>query len=347
MESHNYVCQICNKSFLYKNGLSKHLSYTHKIDLKDYYDKYMKKNKEGICPVCGKNTSFRSFKNGYTKLCKNCLNKSKFPSTVEYWIYHGYSREESIKKVSLFQQEQSKKVKNRVSNTTIEYWVHKGFSEEEAREKIKERQAVGRLDKFIERYGEIEGKKRWEQRQLKWQKTLNNKSIEERERINKLKGITLENMIRKWGIIDGTEKYNDWKTAVRGHFQKSISDISQELFFKILDFIEDKENVKFGKHNKEFYVFANNRIYYYDFTYKNKIIEFNGDIFHANPKIYNDDDYPNPYNKKLLAKTIWELDDIKINVAKNLGYDVLIIWERDYKKNKKNELLKCLQFLNI
>ena len=48
-------------------------------------------------------------------------------------------------------------------------------------------------------------------RQIKWQTTLKNKSIDERNRINNLKGITLENMIRKWGEVDGPEKYMDWR----------------------------------------------------------------------------------------------------------------------------------------
>lgn len=341
-----YHCKICNKSFKYKEGLSKHLSYTHKIDLKDYYDEFFKKPNEDICPVCNNKTIFRSFRDGYTKLCNNCLNKSKFPSNKEYWIYHGYSIEDAEKNVSKFQSEQSKKVKNRTNTASLNYWINKGYSVDEAKNKLKERQSTVSKLNYIKRYGEDEGIKRWKARQIQWQNTLHNKSEEEQARINKLKGITLENMIRKWGVIDGAEKYNDWKMAVRGHFQKSISAVSQELFFNILNLIDDKENVRFGKHNKEFFIFDNNRLYFYDFKYKNKIIEFNGDMFHANPKIYDENSFPNPYNKKLNAKTIWKFDDIKLNAIKKLQYDVLIIWEKDYKENKEKEFRKCMQFLS-
>lgn len=98
---------------------------------------------------------------------------------------------------------------------------------------------------------------------------------------------------------------------------------------------------------KNFFVYENKRLFYYDFKYKNKIIEFNGDLFHANPNIYEENQCPNPYKKLLTAKTIWENDSLKINTIKKLGYEVLIIWETDYKKDKQSELLKCLQFLDI
>lgn len=67
-----------------------------------------------------------------------------------------------------------KKMRNTISNnlqnqnTRIEYYLKMGLGLCEAIEARKERQSVGRLDKFIERYGETEGKKRWQKRQIKW-----------------------------------------------------------------------------------------------------------------------------------------------------------------------------------
>lgn len=348
MKHNNFICQICKKEFKYKKGLSKHLSYTHKIDLKEYYDSYIKKDNEGICPVCKKETNFRNFRDGYRKLCDLCINKSKFPSNKEYWIYHGFSEKESIKKCSKFQQEQSKKVKNRANCRSINYWIKAGLSEEEAINKVKEIQSTNSLNNFIKRYGKKKGKIKWKERQAKWQETLQNKPLKEKQRINSLKGITLENMIRKWGEIDGPEKYNDWKNAIikNGNRSGSISHISQELFFILLKDIKDKNNVKFGKHNKEFYIKYKNKCYFYDFKYKNKIIEFNGDLFHANPKLYEDYDNPNPYNKNLTAKQIWNIDNIKMQLAKNKGYEILVIWESEYKKDKNSQITICKNFIN-
>jgi hypothetical protein len=340
-----FICEECNNVFKYKKGLSKHLTYTHKISQKEYYDKWLKIN-EDKCQVCKKKTDFLNFSRGYRKLCDNCINLSKFPSNIEYWIYHGFKKEESLEKVKEFQISQCKKVKKHSNDATLEYWSKKGYFGEEAKLKIKNRQSTFTLKKCIEKYGEIEGILRWKNRQILWQKTLQSKSPEEKKRINQLKGITLENMIRKYGEIDGTEKYNDWKISLSGR-GKSISTISQELFFKILEKIKDKENVKFGKHNKEFLIKHNKKIFYYDFKYKNNIIEFNGDLFHANPNIFKEEDFPDFYHRDRSAKQIWKLDKFKLDLLTNKRFNILIIWEKEYKENKNKEIEKCLQFLNL
>lgn len=61
------------------------------------------------------------------------------------------------------------------------------------------------------------------------------------------------------------------------------------------------------------------------------IIEYFGDFYHCNPKIYSED-YFNPKIKKT-AREIWELDEIRIKIFINNGYNVIIIWEKDFKEN--------------
>ena len=48
---------------------------------------------------------------------------------------------------------------------------------------------------------------------------------------------------------------------------------------------------------------------------------------------------------KLTAKDIWEYDYYKTNIAIENGFDVLIIWESEYNKNKKEVINKCINFL--
>jgi len=59
-------CEICGKQ---SKRLGQHVSKTHKISAKDYYDKYLKQPNEGICPICGKETPFLGIFIGYQKHC--------------------------------------------------------------------------------------------------------------------------------------------------------------------------------------------------------------------------------------------------------------------------------------
>jgi len=62
-------CKICNFECKSKGGLSNHIRQKHNITAKEYYDEYLKQENEGICPVCGKPTNFRSFSFGYSIYC--------------------------------------------------------------------------------------------------------------------------------------------------------------------------------------------------------------------------------------------------------------------------------------
>jgi hypothetical protein len=65
-------------------------------------------------------------------------------------------------------------------------------------------------------------------------------------------------------------------------------------------------------------------------------------MFHANPLIYDKDDCPNPFNKKLSSSQIWEKDkDRNDFVTAHSGY-ILTIWESDFKNNKENIISYCV-----
>ena len=71
-----YKCQLCGKEILTINGLVNHLQLNHNISTKDYYDKYMKKEGEGICKICGKEAKFHNLNMGYKPTCSiNCGRK--------------------------------------------------------------------------------------------------------------------------------------------------------------------------------------------------------------------------------------------------------------------------------
>lgn len=71
-----YICEICKQDGLTNNNFCKHIK-NHNILPKEYYDKYLKKENEGICPTCGKETSFINIIKGYAWHCnQKCANNN-------------------------------------------------------------------------------------------------------------------------------------------------------------------------------------------------------------------------------------------------------------------------------
>jgi hypothetical protein len=63
-----YKCFICGELY---SPFGKHLISVHNITSKDYYDKFMKKENEGKCKICGKETRFGRMCTGYSNYCSN------------------------------------------------------------------------------------------------------------------------------------------------------------------------------------------------------------------------------------------------------------------------------------
>ena len=61
-------CQICHEPFENLKYLQPHLR-KHSISSREYYDKYLRKPEEGLCTVCGRETTFLSITKGYSRHC--------------------------------------------------------------------------------------------------------------------------------------------------------------------------------------------------------------------------------------------------------------------------------------
>ena len=167
------------------------------------------------------------------------------------------------------------------------------------------------------------------------------------------KVFTKEWYIKKYGE-DGEKKYierakkiseNSFFRSFNKTNKNNWSKVSQELFWEIYKRINDRfKNIYFGELNHEYGCETNNN---FDFVVldNKKIIEFNGDKFHANPIFFNENDVPIKFiNKKAIE--IWEQDLEKNNKAINNGYAIKVVWESDFKKNKEKIILECIDFLN-
>ena len=108
-------CLICNREFNNIISLSRHLR-SHKISSKDYYDKYLKKDGEGICPMygripsCKKYTKFRSW-----RYLKHCSTRC---STLEHDVKVKY-KQTNLKRYDVENPLQNKKIREKIKQTNL------------------------------------------------------------------------------------------------------------------------------------------------------------------------------------------------------------------------------------
>lgn len=166
------------------------------------------------------------------------------------------------------------------------------------------------------------------------------------------KVFTLDWFIQKYGEELGKQKYQERSDKISkqtvGHNRNKnnhsqCSKVSQELFwelYKQLDFNE----VYFMELNHEY---SCGTAQNFDFVVvdNKKVIEFNGDKWHANPKLFEENDIIMPGFLNMKAKQIWQKDILKQNKVVKNGYEIKIIWESDYYKNKEKVILECINFL--
>lgn len=377
-----FICPITNREFKSISGLGIYLTKTLKYNHKEYYDNII--NGETIkCHFCNNTGRFVSLSKGYTNLCKSneCISKSRSTYTIEgimynklcskeeaeiifdklklnnknknkqisnnltklqlkensnrskeYWIKRGFTENEAIENISNIQKKNAlyhvdklktddiyKEEWTNKQTLSLQYWLNKEYTKEEAKQKLRERQQTFSLQKCIDKYGEIEGLKRWQQRQDKWLATMDAKSPDEKLEINRKK------MLNNSGYSKQSQELF-W--AIQNKF-KNNNIVFQEL--------SNREVIMYNKEINNMY-----KIDFVDFTNK-KIIEYNGDFWHCNPELYNES-YFNKVKQKN-AKDIWEYDRIKLDYMKNKGYDILVIWEKDFKHNKEKIIQECVEFI--
>lgn len=149
------------------------------------------------------------------------------------------------------------------------------------------------------------------------------------------------------------ERYNVNNARCLGKkSNNSHSKISLKLFFDIYDALLDSliDSTYWYCFNgeKKFQVGPNKDIYI-DFVIDNikLAIEFNGDYWHANPKIYKENDLlKRPGGKLIKARQIWDWDKFRKEFLEFNGYKLITIWEADYRNNPDLVLQNCLQEIN-
>ena len=70
------------------------------------------------------------------------------------------------------------------------------------------------------------------------------------------------------------------------------------------------------------------------------MVEFFGDYWHAHPEKYNCDDI---VHHDKTAYEIWAHDEKRIDTLTSNGYDVYIVWEKDYKNDELQTLSRLVE----
>ena len=106
-------CKICNKKYKNYKSLSLHIRQTHKIESQSYFDKYLKKEDDGKCAVCGKPTNFKSLSMGYYTHCSHdCSVKDENVILKSKETLHKNYGEEGLKNPIIRQKAEQTSMKN-------------------------------------------------------------------------------------------------------------------------------------------------------------------------------------------------------------------------------------------
>ena len=320
-----YKCLECNLEISSKNyAISRHVK-KHNILFHDYIKKHYKLvngnfdtcgfcDKEAI-PVFQINHDKREYSinydNGYFCQTQECKNKISLDILGHEYIPKVYekigSRSEYLCKLYKININEAKKLK--YDNNRNEFFDNSILS-------------------FQKKYGEVEGKVRYDKRI---------EGIVKNTARNKFP-CTLENFIKKYGFEIGEKKYNErcekisytsskdffiekygiekaneiWKNKYK------ISKISKKS--KIIASILDTLNIRYQTEKN-----INSKFVDYYLTDFNIVIEYFGDYWHANPKVYESNFYISQL--KMNAMDVWKKDKERFSEIKQNIDSIIVIWE--------------------
>lgn len=228
----------------------------------------------------------------------------------------------------------------------------KGWTIEEFNNYNKSRSST--LENFVKRYGEEEGLIKWD---IYCERQRYTTSIEyfkskygDKEGSVKWKEFC-ENRGNSMDINFISKKYNvdiagaEQILSERYSNPAFVSNLEKQFVDDILPIVGD--NVYTYK-TKQFCIWSAelHSPLFYDITSskKKKIIEFNGNYWHCNPKFYTEDFIISQSGRT--AKEVWQRDQLKRKSAEDRGFSVLDIWEDDYVKSPSEVLKKINQWWN-
>jgi len=181
----------------------------------------------------------------------------------------------------------------------------------------------------LEKYGFIHNSKSQKIKDQKKQKALDKYGVENPFMSEEIKEQIKQDNIVKYGV-PYPHHTGEKTTGKRSVLHQEVENI---LIQNQINFESEVSN-KFCKYNS-----------YYDREYNPTVdilietlkivVECNGDIWHANPKIYKPNDIITLYKGPTKAKEIWEKDNARNLQIESFGYKLIVVWESEFHHNKQ------------
>lgn len=271
-------------------------------DWKKHFDCYINKHKESL--NSNPNIEEINYKKGNSMRYEFYLDKTN-PDTNEL-----YTEIEAKNLILNKSKHASKKCaemrreKTGVTGRSLQYWINKGFDERIARQRVNEIQSTNTVEKYIKKYGEQDGIKKWMMRNKVWGEKMQEKKMES------------------------------------GHIGCAYSQSSKIFFDKLIEKFKEN-NLVF---NKVYYGETEyckwdgeyKRPYFYDFVIPeiNLCIEYNGLKFHPRE---GDKSWVGLFGDSYEYKLNY--DKQKIKVIEDYGFEVIVVWEDEDIDNKIEEIV--------
>jgi hypothetical protein len=214
------------------------------------------------------------------------------------------------------------------------------------------------LSWFQSKYGNKKGYEIWDKKRkdqaykVSQQYYIDQYGLEEGvRRCRNSKTRSLRGFVNKYGYDEGRLRYNQWlKNVVAGlknrrNYSIWATECCEEIKQHIADLHYYAENEMVWGLPKLYVNLLGQKMISPDLFYKGKIIEFHGDVFHGNPALFESHAKVHPFDRDITVEQLQEKDRIRKEYYQSKGYDVLEIWENDYKTDRLGVIEQCLIFL--
>lgn len=232
-------------------------------------------------------------------------------------------------------------------SNSLEYKKQKyGMTDEEFKNYNKSRAVT--LENLIKRYGKEIGSKKWEEYKNKqsYTKSESYQGTKKYKESCRKKGHTYEVYLERYGTHDeATRKLEEFmqKTSVKGFYSKQSQELCKFIHSIIKDFV-----CHYAENGGEYCIANKENCFKYDFVCpKLKIIvEYDGDHYHGNPRLYKPDETLKGRGmKQTTAQESWKADEIKSQFAlNNRGFDLIRVWEYDWVNENENTRKKLNEY---